>query len=418
MIPRHDAAAARRDVVVVGGGAAGIMAAIAASRGGARVTLLERKERIGKKILVTGNGRCNLSNRRMAAAHFHSESRNLFAEVVGQFDVDRTLGLFAELGLEVVELDAGRLYPLPLQASAVLNVLRHELDRLGVGVVCDEEVRAIDPAGPVVVSTAKNAYRCDRAILAAGGRSSPDLGSNGSGFALAERLGLALIPPCPSLVPLVSDYPRLKQLKGAKAEAAVRLVIDGREAARADGELLFTEYGLSGPPILAVSRPAAKALQTGRGRVAVVADLLPGLDHPALDRLLAERFERLGWKRLDDFFLGLLPKPWILPLLKDLDLPPDAPAGTVPPQMRGGIAAWVKGLTLGITGTRQWNLSQVTSGGVDCREVDPATLACLRHPRLHLCGELLDMDGDCGGYNLQWAWSSGYVAGRAASSGA
>lgn len=398
-------------VIVVGGGAAGLMAAIVAAREGAKVTLLERKDRVGKKILATGNGRCNISNQQMSGKYFHSDSLKIFDDVYKQLDRHDTLAFFNVLGIETVTLDEGKLYPMSLQASSVLNVLRYEAERLGVVVECNEEVMDLSLAPKVKATTKQKSYYGDVLIMATGGKSAPDLGSNGSGYKLLEDLGLKMVRPFPSLIQLESNYGYLKHLKGTKMMANISVVINEQLLRTEYGELLFTDYGVSGPPILQLSRHASKALHHNVRGVELRIDLMPAIEEEAMDLLLMKRIEHMPYKTLEVFFEGMLPKALIVPVIKDNGLTMDMKAADVTRTMRQSIVKWLKGFTLQITGTRQWNQSQVTAGGIDCTMVKASTLQCHQYPNLYICGELLDMDGDCGGYNLQWAWSSGYVAG-------
>lgn len=401
---------AKIKLIIVGGGASGLIAGIVAARRGAKVTILERKNRIGKKILATGNGRCNVSNMLMKADRFHSDSQNIFDGIYKQFDLKATMDFFQEIGVEMVELDEGKLYPMSLQASSVLNVLRHELERLGVVIATDTEVTEITFEPKLIVRTTVRNYYGDKVILATGGKSAPDLGSNGSGYILARQLGLDVVTPYPSLIQLSSDYNYLKHLKGTKVMANIAVAIHDQVYKKDYGEVLFTDYGLSGPPILQISRDASKALNRGVKDVKVTLDMMPRFDENALDKRLLDRINRMPYKNLGDFFEGMIPKQMIVPLIKDNQLSLDEQASQLTKGARQNIVIWLKSLTLNITGTRQWNQSQATAGGVDCTCVHHTSLQSLRHSNLYLCGEVLDMDGDCGGFNLQWAWSSGYVA--------
>lgn len=406
---------AKKKIVIIGGGASGLMAALVTAREGGKVTLLERKDRVGKKILATGNGRCNLTNKVLGANRYHSDSRNIFPTIYEQFDLSATLEFFANLGVEVVELDEGKLYPMSLQASSVLNVLRIEAERLGVNVVCDADVTEIQMEPKAIVITKNQKYYADRIILAAGGKSAPDLGSNGSGYTLATALGLNMIQPYPSLVQLESDYSYCKHLKGTKMMASVGVIVDGKVRHEEYGEILFTDYGISGPPILQLSRHASKALHHNIKDVQLTIDLLPNLEKDALDQLLLKRIDGMPYKTMESFFEGMLPKALFVPIIKDNGLDMATKATDISRGVRHQLVDWLKGFTLHITGTRQWNQSQVTAGGIDCTMVDAQSLSSHRYPNLYLCGEILDIDGDCGGFNLQWAWSSGFVAGKKAS---
>lgn len=401
---------AKKKMIIVGGGASGLIAGIVAARNDMKVTILERKNRIGKKILATGNGRCNLSNEHMTKARFHSDSLNIFDEVYEQFDLEQTIEFFRGIGIEVVALDEGKLYPMSLQASSVLNVLRHELERLKVNIVTDTEVQRVELEPKVIVHTNDKKYYGDVLIMATGGKSAPDLGSNGSGYNLVKQLGLTVIEPYPSLIQLVLDYGYLKHLKGTKVMANIAVAVHDQVYRLEYGEVLFTDYGISGPPVLQISRHASKAINRGVKDVVVTIDMMPKLDEDSLNSILLQRIEAMPYKKLSDFFEGLIPKQLIVPLIKDNQLNMDLQASNITKTDRQNIILWLKQLTLKVNGTRQWNQSQATAGGVDCTLVSSTTLRSLHHPNLYICGELLDIDGDCGGFNLQWAWSSGYVA--------
>lgn len=407
-----------RKVIVVGGGASGIVAAITAARQGAKVTLLEQKNRIGKKILATGNGRCNIANRLVDRQHFHSSTKNLFDSIYRQFDLTETIAFFSEIGVEILELEDGKLYPLSLQAASVVNVMLDELDALKVQVVCDARVTSIDINDRVIATTASKKYYGDALILAAGGRSTPNLGSDGSGYKLSESIGLNRTDVYPSLVQLTSNYAYLKHLKGTKVMASIQLCFNGEKHRKEYGELLFTDYGISGPPVLQISREASIACNhCKKSSVHIECDLMPAMTEEALDTLLIKRIEHMPTKTLERFFIGMLPKQLIVPLIKDTNMTLTDQAASITKRQRQAIIQWLKSLDLTITGTNQWNQSQVTAGGVDCNDVDEATLSVKGKPNVYVCGELLDMDGDCGGFNLQWAWSSGYVAGLNAAKG-
>lgn len=408
---------AKKKIIVIGGGASGLVAAIAAAREGARVTVLERKDRVGKKILATGNGRCNLTNRSMNEASFHSDSKQIFTEVFRQFNLDQTLSFFREIGIETVALEEGKVYPMSLQASSVLNVLRYEAERLGIRIICDEEATSLEMEPRVIVTGKTGKYYGDTVIVATGGKSAPDLGSNGSGYKLIEQLGLKIVQPYPSLVQLKSDYKYLKHLKGTKIMAELGIVIDEIVCRKEYGELLFTDYGVSGPPILQLSRHASKALHHHIRGIQLIIDLMPAMSNEALDQLLLARIEHMPYKTMETFFEGMLPKSLIVPVVKDNGLALNMKASDITRTMRESIVCWLKGLRLNINGTRQWNQSQVTAGGVDCSMINEQTLSSLQFANLFICGEILDIDGDCGGFNLQWAWSSGYVAGKSAATG-
>ena len=441
----------RRAVIVVGGGAAGMVAAIAAARRGAAVTLLERMPRVGKKLLATGNGRCNLTNARLEPARFHGADPGFARAALAAFDLEATFGFFRDLGVEPREEEAGKIFPRSGQAAAVLDVLRFELERLGVETCCDAEVARLAPQrGGWEVSLRGEALRCAAVVLASGGRAAPQLGSNGSGYALVLPLGHRLIAPFPALTRIRVASPFLKHLKGVKVEGVASLVAPGAEAQRdrtaaydpgssAAGEILFTETSLSGPPILDLSRRAGERTQRGE-RTVVQLDLCPELGARDVAALLRRRFSERRSPGGDQYrpyeqpgsvgegllpspagataeraLIGFLNKRLIGPVLKTAGVPdPTRPASSLDDRSVRAIAGTIKCWSFEVTGTDSWADAQVTAGGVDVGDVHPDTLESRIAPGLFFAGEVLDIDGDCGGFNLQWAWSSGHRAGASA----
>lgn len=408
----------KRQVLIIGGGASGIMAAIVGAKSGAQVTIIERLDRIGKKILATGNGRCNLSNRDCSVSRYHSHgSMEVFKSVMSQFDVNKTLAFFEEIGIEINEKEDGKLYPRSDQASSVLNALRYELSRLNVDIICNQEVKKIETGPKFTVWTHDEKFTADAVIIATGGKSSPQLGSNGSGFSILKSLGYAIRTPFASLVQLKTDFPYLKQVAGTKVIGDVRLLNERNEIlCREHGEILFADYGVSGPPILQISRQASYRNQKGQKTLLEI-DLAYEYDFQSLEDKLSERFSKMPMKTLEESLNGFLNNRLIAPVIKSVGLSPSQNVGEIKKREIKALAAGLKNLKMQVTGTHQWNQSQVTAGGVDLDQINPNTLESKKHPRLYLCGEVLDIDGDCGGFNLQWAWSSGAIAGKNAANG-
>jgi predicted Rossmann fold flavoprotein len=413
-------------VIVIGGGAAGMVAAIAAARRGATVTLLERMPRVGKKLLATGNGRCNFANARPDLHRFHGMDPGFAGAALAAFDLATTLAFFRDLGVEPREEEAGKIFPRSGQASAVLDVLRHELTQRGVETRCEAEVARLAPRDSGWEVTVRGeTLRCGAVVLASGGRASPRLGSNGSGYELVRPLGHRLIPPFPALTRIRVASPFLKHLKGVKAEGVASLVPQGPERPdgtrllqgpenAASGEILFTETGLSGPPILDLSRRAGERAQRGAGTL-VQLDLCPEFAAGDLTALLQRRFRGRAAVSAELALVGFLNKRLIGPVLKVAGIPdPAGRAAALGEQSILAVAAVLKGWHFPVTGTDSWTDAQVTAGGIDVAGVDPRSLESGLAPGLFFAGEVLDIDGDCGGFNLQWAWSSGHLAGSGA----
>lgn len=416
----------RVGVIVIGGGAAGMVAAIAAARHGAAVTVLERLPRVGKKLLATGNGRCNFANEHLTLNRFHGTNPGFAATALAAFDLEATLAFFRSLGIEPRREEAGKIFPRSGQAAAVLDVLRHELASLGVGTRCESEVTQLVPrrAGWEIV-VHDETLRCGAVVLASGGRASPQLGSNGSGYGLVQPLGHRLIPPFPALTRIRVASPFLKHLKGVKIEGVASLVPQGRGSHRgrgtlhdtenaAAGEILFTETGLSGPPILDLSRRAGELVQSGEG-ASVQLDLCPEFGLRDLEALLRKRFGGGANVSAELALVGFLNKRLIGPVLKVAGITdPNRPAASLGEPNLLALAAVLKRWGFEVTGTDSWRDAQVTAGGVAVADVSPETLESRLAPGLFFAGEILDIDGDCGGFNLQWAWSSGHLAGTGA----
>jgi len=408
--------AGKRGVTVVGGGSSGMMAAISAARIGAAVTLLERKDRVGRKLLATGNGRCNLTNADCAISRFHGGDPAFVAGVLSRFSAASAIDFFEELGIACRTEDDGRIYPHSGQASAVLDVLRWEVERLGIDVRTGYEVTRIQArAGKFALSlSAGGELEAQRVVLAAGGMAGPQFGSDGAGLRLAEALGHRLVVPAAALVPLRLRADFLRKLKGVTFDGRGE-VRCGDEVLRSEaGEFLFTDSGISGPPVLQLSRSASVALKRGR-EPRIVLDLFPESSLDELDGALEVRFRRQGRKSLADGLVGLLHKRLIPVALSESGIDYHSlPCAEITSAARNALVRLLKGWSLPVSGTMPWAEAQVTAGGVDLRDVDFETLESRLVPGLFFCGEILDVDGDCGGFNLQWAWSSGWIAGRSA----
>ena len=390
-------------VAVLGAGASGMMAAAAAARAGAEVFLIEHSGRIGKKILSTGNGKCNFTNRDQRPDCYRSQDSGFPWQVVSRFGFQDTLCFFQGLGVVPREKN-GYFYPAGGQASAMTELFALELERLGVQVQYGVQTRQItlrdgcfwlegeagDGRKTADGQSKPWSLRADRVILACGGMAAPATGSDGSGYALARQLGHRVTPVYPALVQLRCRESFYKELAGIRTEARVTLYIDGKEKARDQGELQLTAYGVSGIPVFQVSRYAAEALAE-RQKSEICLDLAPSMGRKALKKY----FETFSPEQ----YAGLLNKKLLSVLRKRYGDSPQA------------LAEGVKAFRTEITGTNPFENAQVTAGGVDVRQIDPETMMSRLVPGLYFAGEIVDVDGICGGYNLQWAWSSGYTAG-------
>lgn len=395
------------NVCVIGGGAAGMLAALTAAENGHRVLLLERQSRVGRKLLATGNGRCNLSNYHVSPAHYHGGAG--FCDfALSQFDVGKTLQYFASLGLLTVSEANGRIYPMSNMAGSVLDVLRYALERPEIDLQTSQTVTAVRkmPEG-FSVKTETDTFSARRLILAAGGAAGSKVGGGMDGYRLAKSLGHHRTALYPSLVQLKTDptYPRA--LKGVKAQCGISICRGSQVLARNSGEVLFTEYGVSGPAIFDLSR----SVSAGGSDLTCLLNFFPDWEEAEVLHWLSQRQAAMAAHEASTLLTGSCHTRLGQMICKSAGFTNQRAAGLTRDDLRR-IARQATHFALPITGTCGFDQAQVTAGGLDTSEFDPRTLQSRLVPGLYACGELLDIDGDCGGYNLQWAWSSGRLAGK------
>lgn len=403
-------------IIVAGGGASGLMASIAAARNGVQVVLLEKNDRVGKKLLATGNGRCNYTNEDMNIRHFHGNDKAFIEQALSIFGRDDTLEFFEKLGIVPASEDEGKVFPLSFQSSSVLDVLRYEAERLGVEIRTGTGIASVskDICFNVHIKTG-DLIKCDKLILATGGMAMPVSGSDGNGYPIARSFGHRISTPTPSLVQLKLKSDKLKAINGTKFVGKVSLWVNGRMVREEIGDILFTDYGISGPPILQLSREAVIALN-GSHKPILKISTISGRLAEELGTYISTRFQWMPEKKLEDALIGLMNKRLILPIIKELGLDREKLAGTVLETEAKAIAGILTEWSFEITGHNGWGQAQTTAGGILTSDIDPSTMESKIVPGLYFAGEVLDVDGDCGGYNLQWAWTSGFIAGSSASS--
>ena len=395
------------NVCVIGGGAAGMLAALTAAENDHRVLLLERQSRVGRKLLATGNGRCNLSNYHVSPAHYHGGAG--FCDfALSQFDVGETLQYFASLGLLTVSEASGRIYPMSNMAGSVLDVLRYALERPEIDLQTGQTVTAVRkiPEG-FSVKTETDTFSARCLILAAGGAAGSKVGGGMDGYRLAKSLGHHRTALYPSLVQLKTDptYPRA--LKGVKAQCGISICRGSQVLARNSGEVLFTEYGVSGPAIFDLSR----SVSAGGSDLTCLLNFFPDWEEAEVLHWLSQRQAAMAAHEASTLLTGSCHTRLGQMICKSAGFTNQRAAGLTRDDLRR-IARQATHFALPITGTCGFDQAQVTAGGLDTSEFDPRTLQSRLVPGLYACGELLDIDGDCGGYNLQWAWSSGRLAGK------
>ena len=382
----------KKRIVVAGGGASGLMAAIVAARKGAAVTILEQNDRPGKKICATGNGKCNLTNIEMPLDAFRGTHPKFVQEALKQFSVQDTIRFFSGLGIYTVNRN-GYLYPHSGQAQSVVDVLCMEAKNLGVKIKTNEKVTGIYREDTWKVRTQGWSYEADAVILANGSKASNIAGSDGSGYALAKMLGHHVVKPLPALTALRCSGKTFASWAGVRTEGEVTLCINGIPLKSEKGELQLTGYGVSGIPVFQLSRYAIRALHENCD-VSLLLDFLPEFPMESIPVFLENRRKNCPYKNEKELLIGLFPDKLIRVLTAQKDL----------------VSA-IKEFPLTVTDGMPFEQAQVCSGGVDTSEVEESTMESRLVPGIYFAGELLDIDGTCGGYNLQWAWSSGVCAG-------
>lgn len=401
------------DVIIIGAGASGLMAAAAAASKGARVALLEHKDDIGKKILATGNGRCNFTNTDMSVNKFHG-SKALIKNGLSQFNYADTIRFFKELGIPAYD-NAGYIYPNSRQAASVVAAFRMELMRLHVDVKTGINITDIKPADDrtgYCIQTDKGSFKSKRLIIACGLTASPKLGSDGSLFLQIEALGHHIQKPLPALCGFSCDGLNFKKITGVRCDATVASVIDGQMTEQNTGELQLADYGISGIPVFQISSLMSRALDKGQ-RVKVIIDFLPAFSDDELNGYIKDRsITTTDNRSLNEMLNGLLNNKLLLELIHKSGVSPDKKGRLLTDDDCKSLTRSIKHTSVSVKKPRGAEFAQVCAGGIYTKEIDVRTLESKIHPGLYFCGELLDVDGICGGYNLQWAWTSGYIAGE------
>lgn len=398
------------DVAIIGAGPAGIMAAISASKCGAGVILIEKNEAIGRKILATGNGRCNITNKFAKVENYHGSNPEFIRSVLSAFDARETMEFFEDLGLILKEEDRGRMFPRTNQATSVVDILTHELRKLKVETKLGCEIKRIANKSGWEITTSDGAIiNSDRLVLTTGGRASHQFGSSGDGLFWSKNLGLLIEDVYPSLVPVETEETWVKEAQGLKAEAEARFFIDEKLVSKASGDLLFTHYGLSGPAIMSQARSIAPYVENKDIKVEL--DFMPEKSAKELDAIIAKIFNVSGAKSVKNALVGLVPAKLIPIILCESGIEERKNAAEISKVQRNKIGQNFKSLTLKISKLRPFKEAQVTRGGISTDEIDPKTLESKKIKNLYFAGEIMDVDGDSGGFNLQWAWSSGHLVG-------
>ena len=386
-------------------------AALTAARLGHKVTLYERQARVGRKLMATGNGRCNLTNTGAGPSNYHGEAPDFVRPALEAFPSEAALDFFRGLGLLAREEWGGRVYPLSNSANSVVDVLRQALDAAGVELIAGDRVRELRRAGSGYSVTTESGDKrsFDAVVVACGGLAGEKLGGGRDGYELLKALGHTRTALRPALVQITTEpmYPR--SLKGIKADCALRVLSRGRLLASSCGELLFTETGVSGPAAFDVSRAVSEA---GDAKMELEIDFLRDYTSEEVLAHLQNRVKTAPELPASELLTGSVHNRLSRMLIKYADVEAAAPLSALSERELRTVAAACKRFKLPVRGTEGFANAQVTAGGIRTSEFDPRTLESRLCPRLFACGEVLDIDGDCGGYNLQWAWSSGVLAGH------
>lgn len=399
------------DMIVVGAGAAGLIAAITSARAGQKIILLEQNSKIGKKILVSGNGKCNIDNKYISTNRFHSQNPNFIEEVLKGYGIEIVENFFTSIGLELTEGKEGKIFPMSLQASSVVELLEYEAKRAGIQIVCDSAVTSISKeAGTFTVETPQGTRRCKKLLLASGSPAAPQLGGSNSGYAFATKMGHSLIPRHPSLVQLCSEETWVKACAGVKVAGVAQLYANGEYITEKKGDLLFTNYGISGLAILDLSREVSTRL-ANYDYCELNLDLMPELSKEKLTNLLLSRIEEGSEKPVGIWLQGVMNKKLISIILEQSKCKAKQENDLNRKEV-GKLVYAIKNLKLSISDTKGFKGAEVATGGINTTEINPQTMESKLVPNLYFSGEILDVDGDRGGFNFHFAWVSGLRVGN------
>ena len=401
----------KNDVIIIGGGAAGLCAAVAIKQKNPAlsVRVLEALPRVGKKLATTGNGRCNITNKNITKERYHGKNTDFAMHALSRFSGKQTEDFFHSIGVDFVfEEDKG--YPASLQAASVVDCLRFAAEESGVIICTETKVTNIQLSrGLYKVVTGNMSFLTENIVIAAGLLSGGErLGSDGQMLSLLKKAGFKAVKTHPAIVQLKTEPETVRQLKGIKVNAKVSLKSDDRLLRQEYGEVLFCDYGLSGPPILQVSGAAATVQSP-----VISLDLMPDRSIDALTAELCERIAILSGRNTDEFFTGIINKRLGQVIVKTAGYKLNTPVSSLDNNAAKKMAALIKDFSFNVTGNTGFINSQVTAGGLDTEQFDPKTMMSREYNGLYAIGEILDIDGDCGGFNLQWAWSSALCAAEA-----
>ncbi len=408
------------DCLVIGAGAAGMMAAITAARKsagtGKKVIIVEHTEKIGNKILQTGNGKCNFTNLDMDEGKYQNEDKSFVKEALSQFGVYNTINFFKGIGVYHKEKN-GYVYPNSETAASLQNALRLEVEHQKIKVILKFNIRncriSRDKKFYEVISdkSLDTMIKAKSLIIATGSMAAPKTGSDGSGYELAKQLGHTAVKPLPALVQLISDDKVCKMMAGVRSTGKVVLYVDNKECAWDYGEIQYTDYGISGIPVFQISRFAVKAADSKK-KVYAAIDMLTQYSLEELEKDTKIRLGNENYKTIEEFFCGLLNKKLVSAIARKANVGINDKVKAVNYKKIMDMLKLMKDFRVNITGFKPFENAQICQGGISLKEINCETMESKLHKGLYFAGEVMDVDGKCGGYNLQWAWSSGYIAGK------
>lgn len=404
----------KHECIIIGGGAAGMMAAITLAGYGIDTSIIEHTARIGTKLLQTGNGKCNFTNLNMDASMYQNADTEWVMKVIRKFDVEAVLKFFKDIGVYYKEKN-GYVYPLSMTAASLQNALKLELENRKVRVHTDTAVKSIVKLNKpsytgFCIECEGIDYIADTVIIATGSKASPKTGSDGSGYELAKQLGVKIIKPLPALVQLVGEDKNICRIAaGVRGYGRIELYVDGKKLSEDIGEIQYTDYGISGIPVFQVSRYAVRALDQKKNVQAFI-DMLPDIGKEEIDYIVTQRIINEGFKTVEQFFEGMLNKKLVAMVCRRCNVDAGVKTASLDSKELSGLLWNMKHFNIHITGSKGFENGQICQGGVALNEVSSDDMQSLKVGGLFFAGEILDVDGRCGGYNLQWAWSSGWLA--------
>lgn len=403
-------------IAIIGGGISGMCAAISAAKNGANVTIFELNQSLGKKILKTGNGRCNFANEDTSISHYHTSNKEYVKSVFSEFPLDNLIDFFDEIGVDKKSIN-GLIYPYSMQAKSVRDCLVKELEILNTNIALNYKVNGIFKDGNrFVLNTNNGVFPFDGIIIASGGMAAPETGSDGSGFYLSKDLGFKIYKPLPALCPIVCDDVDLAKASGVRIDANIILETENKKY-KEFGNLQITDYGISGICVMQLSYLVSKAISEKKP-IKCEIDFLPDMSKNDVKKLLTKRFKtNARAKTIREAFTGLLPDKLIITISNKANIKIDTPAINVGDNMLNNISTLLKSYPIKIVDVKGFSNAQTTYGGIDLYELDKKTLLSKKYKNLGFCGEILDVCGDCGGYNIMWAVSSGVVVGKSLAGG-